>query len=93
MTRGTQVVVATTAILGALIAALSIYYFFWSPAVGAGAFDKDRVAAAKDIFEDVVIKTLLPTFNTLIASILAWVFGKPIVESLAQRIRSSKAPV
>ena len=92
MTKGTQVVVAIAAILGALIAALSIYYFL-VPRSRRCAFDKDRVAAAKDIFEDVVIKTLLPTFNTLIASILAWVFGKPIVESLAQRIRSSKAPV
>jgi hypothetical protein len=87
MTRGTKSVAIVTAILGALIAALSLYYFFSSAAISGGVIDKDRAAAAKEIFDDVVIKTLVPIFNTLIAAILAWVFGKPLVASLAERLR------
>jgi hypothetical protein len=90
MTRGTKSVAIVTAILGALIAALSLYYFFSSAAISGGVIDKDRAAAAKEIFDDVVIKTLVPIFNTLIAAILAWVFGKPLVASLAERLRPSK---
>jgi hypothetical protein len=79
-----------TAVLGGVIISLSLYYFFSSAAISGGALDKDRAAAAKEIFDDVVLKTLVPIFNTLIAAILAWVFGKPLVASLAERLRPSK---
>jgi hypothetical protein len=74
LSTGTQLVVAITTILGGIIVALSLYYFFVTNSV------------AKDVFEDVVVQTLLPIFNTLIMAVLTWVFGKPIVAALAQRI-------
>ena len=85
ITGFTKFIIGFTGFLGVLVVVLSVYHFF-SPGAGHDGFDKERAAAAKEIFEDVVIKTLVPIFNTLIASMLAWIFGKPMVNSFAQRI-------
>lgn len=83
MTKGATIVAAITGVLGAVIVGLSLYYFFSHSSPCSGA------AAPIDLFGAVVTNTLLPIFNSLIAAVLAWVFGKPLFEALAQRIRTS----
>jgi hypothetical protein len=90
MTKGTTTFSVITAVLGGIIVALSLYYFFSFSTLSGGVFDKEKAAAARDLFEIVVTRTLLPIFNVLIAAILTWVFGKPLFESLAERIRISR---
>jgi hypothetical protein len=89
MTKGTTAFSVITGVLGAIILALSLYYFFSFSSLSGGVFDKEKAAAARELFEVVVTRTLLPIFNLLIAAILTWVFGKPLFESLAERIRKS----
>ena len=93
MTTGSRTVALITAVLGGVIMSLSLYYFFSSAAISGGTLDKNRADAAKEVFDDVVVKTFVPIFNTLIAAILAWVFGKPLVASLAERLRLGKTNV
>jgi hypothetical protein len=75
--RGIKSVAISAAVLGGIILVLSYLYLF----------AHGQLAIAKEAFEDVVIKTLLPIFNTLIVAVLGWVFGKPIVNALAERIK------
>jgi uncharacterized membrane protein len=86
MTKGATTIAIITGALGAIIVGLSLYYFFSiSPLCG----DKEKAALANDLFGMVVTKTLVPIFNTLIAAVLAWVFGKPLFEALAERIKTA----
>ena len=89
MKKGATTIAVITGALGAIIVGLSLYYFFSLPTLCGGVFDKDKAAAASDLFGMVVTKTLLPIFNTLIGAVLAWVFGKPLFEALAERIRTA----
>jgi hypothetical protein len=68
-------VARSTAVLGVAILLLTLIYL-GKPGL-----------IAKEVFEDVVVNTWLPIFNTLIVAVLGWVFGKPLVNSLAQRIK------
>jgi len=78
--KGIWGVVIGAVILGGLIILLSLGYLF------------AKLTITKDVFEDVVINTWLPIFNTLIAAVIGWVFGKPLVNSLAERIKGAKLP-
>jgi hypothetical protein len=88
MEKGATTIAIITGALGAIIIGLSLYYFFSISSLCGGVFDKDKAAAANALFGAVVTNTLLPIFNTLIVAVLAWVFGKPLFEALAERIRT-----
>jgi hypothetical protein len=75
---GIKWVARSAVILGVIILGLSVLYLFRN----------QQLTIAKEVFEDVVIKTLLPIFNTLIVAFLGWLFGKPVVNSLAELIRN-----
>lgn len=85
MQKGATTIAVITGALGAIIVGLSLYYFFSIPSFCG---DKDKAALANDLFGIVVTKTLVPMFNTLIGAILTWVFGKPLFEAFAERIRT-----
>ena len=78
--KGNWAVIITVVILGVIILLLSVIYLIKPTSI------------AKEVFEDVVINTWLPIFNILIVAVLGWVFGKPLANSLAERIRSGKFP-
>ena len=54
------------------------------------AFGMTQSAYAHTIYDDVVVHTLLPLFSYLIGTVLTWIFGKPLVEALAERLRSPR---
>lgn len=85
MQKGAITIAVITGALGVIIVGLSLYYFFSLPSLCG---NEDKAALANDLFETVVTKTLVPIFNTLLATILTWVFGKPLFEALAERIRT-----
>lgn len=80
---GTKLFIYLTVGLGFLVILLSFHYFFLSPAVSGTALDRDRVAAVKDVFDAVVINTLLPMFKILVTGVLGWIciacFPPPLV--------------
>jgi hypothetical protein len=86
MQKGATTIAIITGALGAIIVGLSLYYFFSLPSLCG---NEAKAALANELFGAVVTKTLLPIFNTLIGAILAWVFGKPLFEALAERIRTA----
>jgi len=88
MKKGATAIAIITGALGAIIVGLSLYYFF---SLSSLCGDKEKAALANDLFALVVTKTLVPIFDTLIGAILTWVFGKPLFEALAERIRT-RAP-
>jgi hypothetical protein len=84
---GTKAVIYLTVGLGILIILQSLDYFFLSLAINGGTLAPARVAAAKDVFDTVVINALLSMFKIPVTSAaLGWVFGKPLVASIAQRM-------
>ena len=73
---GTKLVIIATVVLGLLTIWLSLDYFY----------SLLHVAIAKDVFEAVVANVLLPMFKILVSAVLGWVFGAPVVNSIAKRI-------
>jgi hypothetical protein len=82
-TNAKYFVLASTAIIGGTIFALSLLVFF-----NAFELPADKWASVKDAFDSVVSTVLLPMFNTLVTAALAFIFGKELVPALAERIRT-----
>jgi fructose-specific phosphotransferase system IIC component len=74
---------ASTAIIGAAIFALSLLAFF-----NAFRLPADKWGLVKDAFASVVPTVLLPMFNTLVTAALTYIFGKQLVPALSERIRA-----
>ena len=77
--------------LGVILLVLSLFVFY-----GAFSMSADRLVPVKDCFDLTVSKVLLPMFTTTVTSALAYVFGKPIVAALSERLggrpRGESAP-
>jgi hypothetical protein len=76
------VALVATALIGGSIVFLSIYSYF--AVIQLPAADS---MATEDAFNLVIPQGLLPVFNALVASVLAYIFGKPLTEAISARIR------
>jgi riboflavin transporter FmnP len=73
-------------VIGAIIVALSLYAFFFSPLYESGAtFPKDKAAAFKELFDVVVKGTLLPLFTTLITAKIGYQIAKVLLDKFSDR--------
>jgi hypothetical protein len=79
--KETKVVIGITLCLGLFIIWLCVDYFFF-----------ERAATTKDAFDAVVVNVLLPVFKILVAAVLGYVFGTPLVNSIAKRIANQFPP-
>lgn len=77
-----RLVLIAIATLGIIDAALSLFYFYESFHMPA-----DRLSLVKDGFDLAVSRVLLPMFTTVVTAALAYIFGKPLVVALADRLR------
>ena len=71
------IVLPFTAAISLTILALSLLFFY-----EAFALPADRLGSVKDA-------VLLPMFTTLVTAALTYIFGKPLVSAVADRIRAS----
>jgi hypothetical protein len=85
-----NLVLLITAVLGGVVAAISLFLFFGAIWLPSETFDSLR-----DAFDSAISQVLLPMFNTLVTASLAFIFGNQVVPALARRIQrycSREAP-
>ncbi len=58
----------------------------WGILVGWTLFYLTRSGVTKDVFVDLATKILLPLYQTTIAAVLAYVFGKPVTKAIVHRL-------
>jgi hypothetical protein len=80
--RAKQLVIKSTAGVGIAIIVASLLLAMLACTLADAEYTK-----AKDVYTSTVVNVFYPIFNTLIATVLAFIFGKPIVESIVARIK------
>lgn len=83
ITTSIKLVLFINAVLGLLIVALALHFYF-------GTNPKESFDVTKTVYDYVVLQTLLPVFKTAMLAILTWIFGKPVVQALVTRMRANK---
>jgi hypothetical protein len=84
--RAKALIVFVTALIGILVLASSVVFYIASFFVSS-----DRLAILKDVYALTIVQALLPMFTTLVASVLTFIFGRVIVESIGARIRGAQS--